>query len=368
MRRNLGLLLFLAVVLMVGGCGGSSSDQSSALTFEMALLEIEGEHLIQGTVYNDFDGDGIMDMGEPGIEGATVTLLGLDSTATDAMGHYVFSSIAAGAYTVVETDPVGFISTTPNQVSVTVVEEDVTVNFGDQSDVPIWSIYGIVYDDLNGDGVMDTGEPGIPDVIVTLIGIGDVMTGIDGSYAFAVAATGAYTVVETDPDGYISTTPNEVTREVVDVAVIIDFGDRFIEELPVDVKPGSDINPLNLKSNGVLPVAILGSETFDVAQIDPASLLLNGVPPLRWSYEDVCGYDDMPVHTDMNGDDEEMPDGYEDMTLKFSTPEIAAWIIAEFGDVARGDIVTLTMTGLLMDGSSISGEEMVWIVQVPKDK
>jgi hypothetical protein len=56
------------------------------------------------------------------------------------------------------------------------------------------------------------------------------------------------------------------------------------------------------------------------------------------------------------------------LTLKFSTPKIAAQIITEFGDVARNDIVTLTMTGKLtdVDGTIISGEETVRIVQVPK--
>ncbi|MQY56694.1 hypothetical protein GH140_00640, partial [bacterium] len=66
-------------------------------------------------------------------------------------------------------------------------------------------------------------------------------------------------------------------------------------EIPVfvDIKPGSCPNPLNLKSKGVLPIAILGTEDFDVTKIDPATLILvregyeePGVSPLRWAYED----------------------------------------------------------------------------------
>ena len=53
-------------------------------------------------------------------------------------------------------------------------------------------------------------------------------------------------------------------------------------EVPVDIKPTSCPNPLNPKSNGVVPVAILGTADFDVSQIDPASILLEGVAPLRW--------------------------------------------------------------------------------------
>lgn len=64
----------------------------------------------------------------------------------------------------------------------------------------------------------------------------------------------------------------------------------------------------------------------------------------------------------MNSDNGEMPDGHLDINVKFSTQEIAATL----GDVTRGDVVTLTMDGFLSDGSPISGEETVWIVQVPK--
>jgi len=40
----------------------------------------------------------------------------------------------------------------------------------------------------------------------------------------------------------------------------------------VDVKPGSDTKPIHLMSRGVIPVAILGSDTFDVADVDVITL------------------------------------------------------------------------------------------------
>ena len=55
----------------------------------------------------------------------------------------------------------------------------------------------------------------------------------------------------------------------------------------VDIKPGSCPNPLNVKSSGVLPVAILGTADFDVTTIDATSIRLAGVSPLRSSIEDV---------------------------------------------------------------------------------
>ena len=40
----------------------------------------------------------------------------------------------------------------------------------------------------------------------------------------------------------------------------------------IDIKPGSYPNSINTKSNGVVPVAILGSETFDVTTVDVTTL------------------------------------------------------------------------------------------------
>jgi len=43
-------------------------------------------------------------------------------------------------------------------------------------------------------------------------------------------------------------------------------------EVDIDIKPGSDPNSINTKSKGVIPVAILGSDTFDVTDIDVTTL------------------------------------------------------------------------------------------------
>ena len=44
----------------------------------------------------------------------------------------------------------------------------------------------------------------------------------------------------------------------------------------IDIKPGSDVNSINLGSNGVVPVAILSSPTFDATRVDPATVTLAG--------------------------------------------------------------------------------------------
>ena len=54
----------------------------------------------------------------------------------------------------------------------------------------------------------------------------------------------------------------------------VGFRVASVSELPIeiDIKPGNDANPINLKSRGVIPVAILGSDTFDVLDVDADTL------------------------------------------------------------------------------------------------
>lgn len=49
----------------------------------------------------------------------------------------------------------------------------------------------------------------------------------------------------------------------------------------IDILPGSEKNPLNLMSRGVVPVALLGSEELDVDAVDRSTLVLGpaGAPP-----------------------------------------------------------------------------------------
>ena len=43
-------------------------------------------------------------------------------------------------------------------------------------------------------------------------------------------------------------------------------------DIEIDIKPGSFPNSINVTSAGVIPVAILGSEVFDTADIEPATV------------------------------------------------------------------------------------------------
>ena len=58
-------------------------------------------------------------------------------------------------------------------------------------------------------------------------------------------------------------------------------------DVDIDIKPGSDPNSINLKSKGIVPVAILTTEVFDATTVDPVTVLFAGASPLRWATEDV---------------------------------------------------------------------------------
>jgi uncharacterized repeat protein (TIGR01451 family) len=91
-------------------------------------------------------------------------------------------------------------------------------------------IYGTVFEDLDGDGLQQLGvEPGLAGVLLTLDEILTTTTDLDGAYTFVVTEAMTYTVAETDPEEYLSTTPNTVTVTVeLGDAAEVNFGDLWI--------------------------------------------------------------------------------------------------------------------------------------------
>ncbi|MCP4544579.1 MAG: DUF11 domain-containing protein [Chloroflexi bacterium] len=108
-------------------------------------------------------------------------------------------------------------------------------------------IAGTVFSDSNGNGVRDTGEVGIPNVLITLentalAAITTTITGASGDYMFTTTITGTYTIIEIDPQTnfaitnammdpiyYFSTTPNKVHVNVTTLGRTypVDFGDAL---------------------------------------------------------------------------------------------------------------------------------------------
>jgi hypothetical protein len=107
-------------------------------------------------------------------------------------------------------------------------------------------------------------------------------------------------------------------------------------------------------NGGLIPVAVLGSETVDFEDIDLSSLALEGVAPLRHGLEDVAtpaaGVGDCAC-----SDGE--PDGFTDLTLKFSRLEL----LAALGG-GPGEEMSVVLTGNMKDGTPIVGSGCLWLV------
>jgi hypothetical protein len=73
---------------------------------------------VSGNVYNDQNGDGLRNHGEPGLAGWTVNLLNtttgvLSSVNTDSSGNYSFTGAGPGAYTIAQVVQANWVQTQP---------------------------------------------------------------------------------------------------------------------------------------------------------------------------------------------------------------------------------------------------------------
>jgi len=139
---------------------------------------------------------------------------------------------------------------------------------------------------------------------------------------------------------------------------VLGCGMAFAQGMVVDVKPGSCTNPVNTRSRGVLPVAIVGltESALTVADIDPVTvhivgvinddgsdlLFVNPVPAIRSALEDVGSPEDC----------EAGPDGIDDLILKFKTQDLVSALKTDAADlVTNNNQVTLIFEATLNDGT-----------------
>ncbi|MCB1209949.1 MAG: choice-of-anchor D domain-containing protein, partial [Verrucomicrobiales bacterium] len=264
-------------------------------------------NIIGNFVWNDLDGDGIQDGGEPGLSGVTVFVDlntngqfdgGEPNDTSDGSGFYLIDHLPSGSYSVSVDDssiPSGFVATTSDPLSATLTpgSANPNVDFGFQQQDA--SIGDFVWNDTNGDGIQDVGELGLSGITV-FIDLntngnwdgGEPRDTTDGSGAYDITglATGSYQVrvdETTLPVGYVLTTANiplSVNLAVGEDYNAADFGYRQPEAPSLVVTTTADtvdafdnqtslreaIAYANSGSAGLSPVITFASPLFDTAQ------------------------------------------------------------------------------------------------------
>ncbi|MBL0027045.1 MAG: T9SS type A sorting domain-containing protein [Saprospiraceae bacterium] len=163
-------------------------------------------------VWNDLNGNGLQDFGEPGITGVTFTLINetdatVGSTTSGNFGFYFFSNLKPGKYRIETQTPLGFILTVNNNSNLTLNSDFADVNgvlsspvinvqsnsFISEIDLGLraskGSIEGILWKDINGNGIKDISEPVVESSIVILTNAAGAIiqmdtSDINGNYRF----------------------------------------------------------------------------------------------------------------------------------------------------------------------------------------
>jgi hypothetical protein len=261
-------------------------------------------------IYNDLNGNGAFNAGEPGVAGVTV-FIDLNANAvvdsgepfdiTDGTGAYDIISLATGSYSVRidnSTRPAGFVTTTINHpllVNLAIGEDFNAADFGIQQQDA--SIGDLVFNDLNGNGVLDGLETGLSGVIVyiddNLNGMRDVLeefttTFANGSYDLLSLATGTYSIAidaTTIPAGFVLTTANNpasITLANSEDFNTADFGFQLPVELSINDVSAAEGTGANTSlsfevslSNSSASIVTVDFDTVDDSALSPSDFVSN---------------------------------------------------------------------------------------------
>jgi protocatechuate 3,4-dioxygenase beta subunit len=220
------------------------------------------------TVWYDANRDGVQNAGEAGVAGVKVTLLdaaghptGITAT-TDASGHYQFSGLQPGSYSVQfdkTTLPANYLFTSQGQGGDIAKDSDADAATGQTGQVTLASgdsyqhldagivikqatVGDRVWEDVNGNGAQDAGEAGIDGVKVDLKDaaghvVSTVTTHDGGQYSFTVDP-GTYSVSVTAPAGYVATAQGSGTAADSDIDASGNAG-------PITLAPGQVNNDVD---------------------------------------------------------------------------------------------------------------------------
>jgi hypothetical protein len=131
-------------------------------------------------------------------------------------------------------------------------------------------------------------------------------------------------------------------------------------EVTIDIKPQSSPNCFNNNGHGVTPVAILGSETFDVTTVDIETIMLDGAAvAVKGKGKTMCHVEDVTGSFDPNTGQQTpeypgAPDGYLDLVCQIED-------IDGIYEQGEGEGV---LTALLTDGeTTIEASDSVCVTQ-----
>jgi len=117
--------------------------------------------------------------------------------------------------------------------------------------------------------------------------------------------------------------------------------EQQVVEVHIEVKPGDLLPTIQLGSEGSTPVAVLGSEAFDVARVDPGSLWFAGAAVER----DAAGAPRV-------GTDDVDGDGRDDLVAHFATADL---------QLDPGSLEA-TLAGETVDGARFHGTDAVRVI------
>ena len=193
-------------------------------------------------VWEDMNGNGIQDAGEPGVAGVVIRLNGQSvsgktiarSTTSESNGKYVFDKLPEGTYRLTFEKPSGYIFTdigkgtadndsdpdaTSGQTSQITLKIGEKVENVDAGFYRLGALGDFVWNDVNGNGLQDIGEPGISGVMFSLKNesgsvVSTVTSGNNGSYFFSNIKPGLYKIESDLPAGFQITQVNTSNREL----------------------------------------------------------------------------------------------------------------------------------------------------------
>lgn len=185
-------------------------------------------------VWEDLNGNGIQDAGEPGIQGALIYLTKANNASprtfgpytTDANGYYLVGPMSGGNTQVqfIVQLPGGYVFTLQDQGTDDAVDSDANPADGKTAwfflpagttdltwDAGVYrpaQLGDYVWDDLDRDGVQDSNEVGIAGVTVRLLdasgaAVDTTATDSNGYYLFSGLRPGTYSVEFVPPSGYV---------------------------------------------------------------------------------------------------------------------------------------------------------------------